>query len=60
VIVTIEKLKDQAGRVSLSATISGQVFHPVASDSFNSILQECRAQIDLRIDEQTCLETRLK
>lgn len=60
VIVTIEKHNDHDGRVSLYATIDGQVFHPIGTDSFNSILKECRAQIDRRIDEQKGLETRLK
>ena len=60
VIVTIEKHKDQDGGVSLDATIDGQVFHPIGTDSFNSILKECRGQIDRRIDEQKRLETRLK
>jgi hypothetical protein len=41
------------------ATIGGQVFHPIGTDSFNSILKECRAQIDRRIDAQRPLETRL-
>jgi hypothetical protein len=60
VIVTIEKHKDQDGGVSLYATIDGQVFHPIGTDSFNSILRECRAQIDCRINEQKCLEPRPK
>ena len=60
VIVTIEKHKDHDGRVSLYATIDGQVFCPIGTDSFNSILKECRAQIDRRIDEQKCSETKLK
>jgi hypothetical protein len=52
VIVTIEKHKDHEGRVSLYATIDDQVCHPIGTDSFDSILKECRApQIDLWIDE---------
>ena len=60
VIVTIEKHNDHDGRVSLYATIDDQVFHPIGTDSFDSILKECRAQIDRRIDEQKCLQARLK
>ena len=60
VIVTIEKHKDHDGRVLLYATIDGQIFHPIGTDSFNSILKECRTQIDRRIEERKCLETRLK
>jgi hypothetical protein len=60
VIVTIEKHKNRGSRVSLYATIDDQVFHPIGTDSFDSILKECRAQIDRRIDEQKCLQARLK
>ena len=59
-IVTIEKRKDHDDRVSLYATIYDQVFHPIVTDSFESILKECRAQIDRRIAEQKYLPTRLK
>jgi hypothetical protein len=52
VIVRIEKHRDHDGRVSLYAAIDDQVFHPIGTDSFGSILKECRAQIDRRIDEQ--------
>ena len=52
VIVTIEKHNDHDGSVSLYAMIDGQAFHPGASDSFSSILKECQAQIDRRIDEE--------
>jgi len=45
-IVTIEKHTQGDGGVSLSATIDGQVFEAMAADSFDSMLRECRAQID--------------
>lgn len=51
VIVTVEKHRNYDGTLSLYITINDEVFHPIASDSFNSILKECRAQIDLWIDE---------
>jgi hypothetical protein len=60
VIVTIEKRRDHDGSVSLYATSDDQVFHPIGTDSFDSILKECRGQIDRRIDEQKCLQARLK
>jgi hypothetical protein len=51
-MVTIEKHKDRDGTLQVYARIDGQVFRPTASDSFKSILKECRAQIDHWIDEQ--------
>jgi hypothetical protein len=51
-IVTIEKRKEGDGRVSLYATIDGRIFEPIATDAFDSILKECRAQIDHWIDQR--------
>jgi hypothetical protein len=45
-IITIEKHQDRDGTLSLHTTIDGQLYHPSANDSFNSILKDCRAQID--------------
>jgi hypothetical protein len=45
-IITIEKHQDRDGTLSLHTTIDGQLFHPTANDSFNSILKDCRVQID--------------
>jgi hypothetical protein len=59
-IVTIEKHQERDGRVSLYATIDGQVFEPIATDSFDSIVKECRAQIDHWIDRRKSLYTKPK
>jgi hypothetical protein len=49
-IITIEKHLDRNGTLSLHTTIDGQLFHRTANDSFNSVLKDCRAQIDYWID----------
>jgi hypothetical protein len=55
VIVTVEKHKNCDGTLSLHTTIDGQVFRPTANDSFNSILKECRVQIDHWIDSKVLM-----
>ena len=47
----MERHKDHDATLHLETAIDGKVFHPIATDSFTSILKECHVLIDHWIAE---------
>ena len=44
--ITVKKHKGRDGTLHVATAINGEVFHPIATDSFTSIVRECYVLID--------------